>query len=777
MAPGVLLNDPTLHDWLRELAGLSPEERDARLFRMEQVDPELGKRIRAELALGGGVRDASTLMPGGAPETAFFEEEPRVAVVEDTTFFGEEEPVADVNATTFPGADPNETTFPGADENATTFPGAGEEGTTEAYPPPAARRSGEWIGRYRILGKLGEGGMGVVYEAEQERPRRKVAIKVIRATAAHMRRRFEWEAEVLARLDHPGIARILEAHADPERSWFAMEFVSGAPLDEAAAGWPLDDKLRLLADIADAVHHAHLKGVVHRDLKPGNILVAGDGQPKVLDFGIARAMDEDDQPKHTRVGQIIGTPQYMSPEQATVGQGGIDGRSDVYALGVIAFELIAGQPPYDVRNKPLPELVRIITEQEAPPLTRLNRDLPSDVAVIVAKCLEKDAGLRYQSAWDLAEDLRRMLRDEPILARPATATYQLRKFAKRNRGLTASILTVALVVVLALVVSTVLWRRAQRAAERAEAARHALQLQADRLLVAQARNELAHDPTRAVAWLDKLGPEAAWDEAYALIHDASALGVARHVLRGHVDEVRWSDVSDDGRTLVTAGYDDTVRLWDLETGEGRILGEHGDDVKFVAFGHDGRVWSASRDRTARIWDPSTGEFIALEGHGSRIEGATLHPTEPWFVTASDDGSVWMWDDQGSPIKRFDGHGGPVEAVTFSPDGRILATAGSTGRVGLWDFVTGEGQWVEVHEDDIRSMTFSADGRYLASASRDGTVGVVTVEGLAVRRYAGHAHEVRRVGWVGERALVSGARDGELLLWDLDSGSFTPFGQV
>ncbi|MCO4746734.1 MAG: protein kinase [Proteobacteria bacterium] len=753
---------------MADVAALEPAEREKLFAEVEAVDPGLARllRERPDVASAG-----DTFFPGP--------EDDGVSAADGPTL----SPAPDDGATFFPGVD--EPTLAPSDASETYFPGAdGPTLSPTATPPPAptsAREdSGQRLGRYRILSKLGEGGMGVVYLAEQDRPRRKVAIKVIRATAAHQRRRFEWEAEVLARLDHPGIARILEAHADPDQSWFAMEHIDGATLDEAAEGLETAELLTLLADIADAVHHAHLKGVVHRDLKPGNILVTDEGQPKVLDFGIARAMDDDDQPGHTRVGQIIGTPQYMSPEQATIGGGDLDGRSDVYALGVIAYELLAGRPPYTLRNKPLPEMVRIITEVEAPPLGRLDRALAGDITVIVAKCLEKDAAQRYQSAWDVAEDLRRYLRDEPILARPATTTYQLTKFARRNRTLTATLVGLAVVLVVSAVLATALWQQAESAARTSDAARHELQTQADMLLLQQASNELVHDPTRSVAWLRRLGPDAEWNRAFAVLLEAETLGVARHVLRGHLDEVRGSAFSAGGQWLATAGYDETVRVWNLETGESRILGRHDDDVKTVAFTADGRLWSSSRDRTARIWDVSTGEYTALEGHGAKIEAAALHPLKPWMITGSGDGTAWLWNSEGEAVRNFGGHEGSVDSVAFSPDGAWLATAGVGGRIGIWPLDGGEGRFVDVHEGDVRSLHFNADVSWLVSTSRDGTAAALRMgaDGVEdVRLLRGHQHEVRRSGFVADGRVVTGARDGELRIWDLETGEGELLGVV
>src|SRR5215831_8724338 len=282
------------------------------------------------------------------------------------------------------------------------------------------------VGRYRILQLVGEGGMGVVYEAEQEHPRRIVALKVMKPGIAgpEQVRRFEHESRVLGRLQHPGIAQIYEAGtADAgfgPQHYFAMEFIRGQSLREYAQALHLNvrQRLELMIKICDAVHHAHQRGVIHRDLKPGNILVDASGQPKILDFGVARSTDSDAHAtRQTDLGHLVGTLAYMSPEQVLGDPLELDTRSDVYALGVILYELLAGRLPYTV-SRNLPEAVQTIREEEPAPLSSIVRNYRGDIETIVAKALEKDKARRYASAAGLAADIRRYLTDEPIVARP-----------------------------------------------------------------------------------------------------------------------------------------------------------------------------------------------------------------------------------------------------------------------------------------------------------------------------------------------------------------------
>ena len=301
------------------------------------------------------------------------------------------------------------------------------------------------IGRYRIVRLIGEGGMGAVYEAEQDHPRRTVALKVIKPGLAspELLRRFAQEAQALGRLQHPGIAQIYDAGtADTgygSQPYFAMEFIRGVSLRDYAASHHLGlrDRLALMVKVCDAVHHAHQRGLIHRDLKPGNIIVDETGQPKILDFGVARVTDSDTQATMaTDVGQLVGTLNYMSPEQVLADPLDIDTRSDVYALGVILYELLSGRLPYQI-SKRLHEAMQTIREEDPSRLSMIDRRYRGDIETIAAKALEKDKTRRYSSAAELAADITHYLKDEPIVAQPPTTGYQLRKFARRHTAVVA----------------------------------------------------------------------------------------------------------------------------------------------------------------------------------------------------------------------------------------------------------------------------------------------------------------------------------------------------
>jgi|HubBroStandDraft_1064217.scaffolds.fasta_scaffold00874_14 tetratricopeptide (TPR) repeat protein len=359
------------------------------------------------------------------------------------------------------------------------------------------------IGRYRIIRLVGEGGMGVVYEAEQEDPRRIVALKMLRfglATPDQLRR-FRRESQALARLQHPGIAQIYESDtADTgfgPQPYFAMELIHGVPLDEYAQAHRLGtrQRLMLMVKVSEAVHHAHQRGLIHRDLKPGNILVDETGQPKILDFGVARLVQTDAPESgapasfETGLGQLVGTLAYMSPEQVLGDPLEVDIRSDVYSLGVILYQLLSGRLPYDVNQRQLPDAVCMIREQEPADLSTIDRAYRGDIETIVRKALEKDKARRYASAAELGADIQRYLDDEPIAARPPSTTYQLKKFVRRHRGLMAAVAAVFLVLVAGIVVSAAQANRARRERDRAVEAQAAAKAISDFLqndLLAQA---------------------------------------------------------------------------------------------------------------------------------------------------------------------------------------------------------------------------------------------------------------------------------------------------
>jgi eukaryotic-like serine/threonine-protein kinase len=637
-------------------------------------------------------------------------------------------------------------------------------------PPPAVlHRDGEGglpaqIGDYKIIRQLGRGGMGVVYEAEQELPHRRVAIKLIREDVATqgMRNRFVAETHILARLNHPGIAQIYDAASSGPLLYLVMELVEGEALTHYADRQKLDVRARveLLAAVCDALAHAHQKGVIHRDLKPANILVAADGQPKVLDFGIARVVAEDSRDgRETLAGQLLGTPAYMSPEQTSFEAGELDLRSDVYTLGVIGFELLTGRLPHDVAGKQLLEVLRIIREVPPLPLSRADAELGGDLETVFGKALALEPNERYQSASALADDLRRYLADEPIAARSPSIVYQLGKWARRRRGLAASLggLVTSLVgggiivVILyfqvdaarrtavdARAVAEASRRDADEARALAERESRALAERTDALVLLDARAHLGDDPTVTVARLKSLGGHG-WHEAALLVTEAKNRGVASDILVGHHGEIEDAAFSPSGTILVTGSKDRTVRRWDLAKRQVTVLRGHDAEIQAVAFAADGdRFATGDAEGNVLVWN-ARGERVGKGRAKAAVSCLVWAPDGSWVASAGGKGHVTRWGRDGQELATVDLLEGSIEHLAVSADGRRLAAAGEEEPlVGLLDVASGRSEHLAGHDQPVARVRFLADGTLL-SAGVDGSV--------------------RR--WQGSRSRVVGKSDGEV----------------
>jgi WD40 repeat protein/predicted Ser/Thr protein kinase len=703
-----------------------------------------------------------------------------------------------------------------------------------AFAPPTPRFPA--IGRYRVVRVLGEGGMGTVYEAEQDSPRRPVALKVVRQGLASpaLLKRFTHEAQILGRLHHPGVAQVYEAgFADDGQPFFAMEFIRGLPLDEYAnrQGLDLAARVGLVARACDAVQHAHDQGVIHRDLKPANILVEETGQPKVLDFGVARATDADllTAAGLTRTGQLLGTPNYMSPEQVTGDPAKIDERADVYALGVILFELVAYRLPFQLENRPLAEAARLILEQDPPRLGSLDPELRGDVETIVTKALAKEPARRYASAADLATDLRRWLAHEPILARPPSALYHLRKFARRHRSLVGGVVATGAALVLGLV-GTILFAVGEaRQRRQAEQNARAEMFQTYRARLAAAAAALQnHDVTDAAHQLtaaprDLRGWE--WRQLQSRLDDSTlviplAAGRSATLISGP-ERLLVGIASGDGMRLIDlyGGEHATVPIpvrnpyveAACETLRGLRVVVYAEFAVDVFDGAGRRIFRAanpgvsspsaavSRDGTRLAWprevdgrwqltlcDAATGKRKAVcDGHIGYIWSFAFSPDGTHIASSGEDRAARVWDAaSGALLATCRGHAARVLGVSFSPDGtRLLTTAGDGVR--QWDVATG--REVEPpydrHTGEVMAAVYSPDGRWVASTGSDRTVRVwqaIGREDLAVLH--GHTANVTGVAFAPDgRHLVSLSRasmlgiagDDTVRVWEVDPHATLP----
>ena len=363
-----------------------------------------------------------------------------------------------------------------------------DDSTVQPKTPPTALP--KKIGPYAIKRRIGSGGMGVIYEAVQESPRRAVAIKVMRhgVDSLEAKKRFEYESQLLARLSHPGIAQVYSAgthrEADQEIPYFAMEYIPNAGTLTAFAEekhLSTRERVELFIRICGAVHHGHQKGIVHRDLKPSNILLDSHGNPKVIDFGVARAADPGAgvTAAETEMGQIVGSLQYMSPEQFNADPNDLDTRSDVYALGVILYELLRSELPYTLTRTSIYKAAQIVKDQEPARLSDGHPHLAGDLETVVHKALAKDRSQRYQSAHGLAKDLQRVLDGEAVAARPPSLSYQVQVFARKNKALIAGVAVAFIALLAGAAATTVLYLEAEEQRE----------IAADQAKKAEAANE------------------------------------------------------------------------------------------------------------------------------------------------------------------------------------------------------------------------------------------------------------------------------------------------
>jgi len=621
-------------------------------------------------------------------------------------------------------------------------------------PPlePGAR-----VGSFEILRVLGRGGGGVVYEARQDRPRRRVALKVMRADFASdwAQRRFREEAELLARLKHPGIAHVYEAGVHEDLPYFALEFVEDArDVVSYASGLDPRERLRLMARICDAVHHGHQKGVVHRDLKPGNVLVDGSGRVKIIDFGIARATGDAE--------EVAGTPPYMSPEQCGA-DAPVDVRSDVYSLGVLLYQLASGRLPYDVDGLPLTGAMRRVRDEPPAPLGR------GDVAAIVDKAMRRDPAERYPSAAALGADLRRHLRHEPVSARNPSVLYHLGKFVRRNTVLTAAALVVLAVSIGAAVVS-------RRQARLAESARERAEYQGYLANVAAADAALrVHDVREAKERLRRAHPRYRhWDWSYLARRADESVRTGEGPGGGGVVAVFDPAAPDRVVGISNEPYHarGAVCAWDAASG--RLLERTPFEPGFVsnvAARADGRRFAWNHGGDLRLGDRT---FAVLGRRPIGTSGRVLFaPGRPLLVAGAGRELLVLADDPGLFVVRRVPCAARVAALAFDHAGTRLAAGLRDGTVRVWSFPAMELlHELRKHRRRVLDVSFTRDGDRLATASEDGTVRIWdAATGAALRRVRRHRGAFGAVRFGPEGAILfTGHSDGTVVSWNVETGN-------
>ncbi len=697
---------------------------------------------------------------------------------------------------------------------------AGDPATIAAALIHDALRPGARLGRYTIVRLIGVGGMGAVYLAEQDRPRRTVALKVIRAGLADpdLIRRFELESQVLASLAHPGIAQVFDAgtHAlgpgGPDQPlalpYFAMEHIPKARSLVAhadGAGLARRARLEVFARVCDAVQYAHLRGVIHRDLKPGNILVPGEPDaaptPKIIDFGVARVSGPEValQTQQTTIGQIVGTLRYMSPEQCGDDPASVDARSDVYALGVILYELLTGRAPYELKSSSLIQAPRIIREMPATRPSLIDATLRGDLETIILKALEKEPEARYQSAGALAEDIRRLLSDRPILARPPSTAYQLRTFARRNRALVAGVGATLAVLVLGAVGTA--WQAVVATRERN------LAITAERR-ANQALEHARSEQARA-EWSSYVANVAAADSALKTLDAKTALASLRAAPEQHRNW-EWR--------LLASRADDSTRTWRGPAGEGvvsamplpdgtRVLallrtselvmvdGKTFDtiwraplgrdlagasDVTVAGISPDGTLACVAFEDDASVWDTRTGRIVAQLRGPRRLWGvpfAAFSPDGARVALSGRENDLEIYELPSGQRIRHERAGKPryYSRVAYSPDASSLLVAQSTGVVAL-DRETLEERRRWIWDAQLNSpgdwglLRLSRDGRYAFTHSFATGV-VLDLERDQTRAiFRGHTQRLGDAAITPDGSMVATcAWDGTIRVWDGRTG--------
>jgi WD40 repeat protein/tRNA A-37 threonylcarbamoyl transferase component Bud32 len=669
---------------------------------------------------------------------------------------------------------------------------------------------------YEGLREIRRGGMSVVYEARQTGLGRLVALKMLqsgRHADPDELRRFRTEAEAIARLQHPNIVQIYEVGEHDGRPYLALEFCGGGSLERklAAGLLPARQAAALVETLARAVHAAHQKGIVHRDLKRANVLLVEGGTPKITDFGLAKKLEIEQGQTHS--GAVVGTPSYMAPEQARGKSKEVGPAADVYALGAILYACLTGRPPFQAAT--VFDTLAQVVHDDPVSVRRLQPRIPPDLETICLKCLEKPPEGRYPSAAALADDLASFLKDLPIQAKAVGPVERVWLWCRRNPVVAGLLAVAGSLLVLTAVSATIAAFVLHAKAEAETRARVALEEQQYDNFIAVAERELTlnQDVGLAGDLLEKCPRQLrGWEWDYLMrlrdggrlpLGDSPALG-GRPALRGmpggHGAGVWMAVFSPDGKRLATCSIDGTAKVWDVATGHVlRTFSKHDlPSVPFLqlphvpviclAFSPDGRLIASGsfsprigklRDSpgVVKVWEVDTGnEVVEFRDPVGPVLSLAFSPDGRHIASSSvnDDNSFVVWDARtAAVVKVLHGHANNVYRLRYSPDGRLLASGGADGVVKLWDAESlQEIRSIPTHRAPVQDVACSPDGARLATASLDSTVRVWDIHTGASVLGPLHGHTGSALGVCFSpdgRRLASAGYDKTVRLWDAATG--------